>query len=452
MKQGLTGLFLLISICIITFPENQVSIVGCGYVGLAMAAVFSDSGHTIICIDTDRNKISQLKNNVLPIYEPELAERLFFSPQSKHIVFTNDFNDAKDSDVYFVCVPTPTNTDGDCDRTYLYSAFDSIINICGNAPAIICIKSTVSPGTIRSLYTYLQEQELDNIELVYNPEFMREGCALQDIYTKNPVILGSESAHAIQNVETFYRSFLSDNTKFLKTNFETAEIIKYAWNSFSAIRIAYVNELADLCSLLHGDISKVVQGIALSEELLPTAVLKPGPGYGGSCFPKDTSGFKNLLKTQGFASSLVQQAIESNELHKERLIQDILANVTQQQGTVTLLGLSFKANTNDIRSAPSIDIIRALMHNGLTIKAYDPQAIQDMKRLFPEVHYYKSPYEAIKNTDCIVVLTEWDQIKQIDLEKASQLCHKKNIVDARNLYDVSLLKKFGFNYINMGAF
>ena len=446
--QKKVGLLLSISFSIV-IAQQKISVIGCGYVGLTMAAVFSDSNNSIICIDVDDNKIAALKNKHLPIYEHNLAERLFFNPESKNITFSKNLNKTKNSCIYYICVPTPTDAYGNCDTTYLYDAFTNIINMHQENPTIICVKSTVTPGTLRSLQKILDEQQLHHISLIHNPEFMREGCALEDIYHKNPIVLGGQSPEAINYVQKFYRQILGDKAKFIITNFETAEIIKYAWNSFSAIRIAYINELADLCMKKNGSISKLIEAIALSEYLLPTATLKPGPGYGGSCFPKDTSNFKNLLEREGFLSSLVQQAIRSNELHKQRVIETILQHVPEQ-GTVTLLGLSFKANTNDIRCAPSIDIIKALLEHNVKIKAYDPKAIPDMQKIFPSIQYCQCPYDAVTNTHCIVALTEWQQIKQLDLEKVAQLCKTKCLIDTRNLYDAQQLKIYGFTFCTMG--
>ena len=442
------GLFLAVFFFIID-AQQKISIIGCGYVGLTMAAVFANSNNNIICIDVDNNKITALNNKHLPIYEPGLADYLFSNPKNPNIIFSTDLDTTIGSNIYYICVPTPIDEKGDCDTTYLHAAFNAIIPMYEKNPTIICVKSTVTPGTLRSLQGILEEQQLHHISLIYNPEFMREGCALEDIYYKNPIVLGGQSPKAINHVQKFYHHILGGRAKFIITNFETAEIIKYAWNSFSAIRIAYINELADLCMKKNGSISKLIEAIALSEDLLPTASLKPGPGYGGSCFPKDTSSFKNLLVHEGFSSSLVQQAIQSNELHKQRVIQTILAHIPEH-GTVTLLGLAFKANTNDIRCAPSIDIIKALLEHNIQIKAYDPKAISEMQRLFPSVKYCQCPYEAVINTDCIVVLTEWEQIKQLDLTKIAQLSKRKCLIDMRNLYNHQELKRCGFMFCDIG--
>jgi UDPglucose 6-dehydrogenase len=338
----------------------------------------------------------------------------------------------------------------------LFQAFDDILNNTSKESLkIICVKSTVSPGTMAKLIKRLHETGRQDIDLAYNPEFMREGSALNDVLHRNPVVLASYSDYALKKLDGIYTRLLgSDKVNFIKTNFETAEVIKYAWNSFSAIRIAYVNELALLSRKFGADISSIIRGLALSEELLPTKKLIPGPGYGGSCLPKDTTGFSRIIEQEGFSKSMVHQAIDSNKKHVDYLIDDIRSQLKDsgEGNTVTLLGLSFKANTNDIRNAPSINIIRSLLDQGVCVKAFDPKAMSEMKVMFPGVEYYDSPYNAIKNTDCIVVLTEWEEIINLNLTKASSLCRHKKIIDTRNLFNTQILHDLGFDYINMGKF
>ncbi len=444
-------LFLFFSL---SLQGNQVTVVGCGHVGLTLAAVLSHGGHTIICVDIDKETIAELNNQKLHIYEPQLQDLLFDASRRGKVVFVDDVRRAMDSEIFYICVATPIASDGTCDCSALYSVFHDVVRECSdtNALKIICVKSTVPPGTMRALHDYLVKEKKHNIHLVYNPEFMREGSAIDDTYTSNPIVLAGESLDALQRIEDMYNNFLNHTVKVIKTNFETAEIIKYAWNSFSAMRVAYVNELALLCRECNADISTVVQGLALSEELLPTGTIKPGPGYGGSCLPKDASSFSKVLEENGFSFSVIHRVIRSNKNHIDRVIQDVLAllEVSEGQKIVTLLGLSFKAHTNDIRNAPSVDIIKALIEKGIIVKAYDPQAISDMKKLFPHIQYFDSPYEAIKDTDCIVALTEWEEIKKIDFDKVALLCNKRVIVDTRNMYNVEVLRKHNFTYLNMG--
>ncbi len=336
----------------------------------------------------------------------------------------------------------------------LYSVFHDIVRECSNTHSlkIICVKSTVPPGTIRTLHNNVVQEKKETLQVVYNPEFMREGSAIDDVLNNNPIVIAAESQEAIEIVEKIYSAIIHSNSTIIKTSFETAELIKYSWNSFSAIRIAYVNELALLCRSFNADISLLIQGLALSEQLLPTHALKPGPGYGGSCLPKDTISFANVLEKNGCSSSIIHQVINSNQNHIAKLITDIFAllGTHKSQKVVTLLGLTFKAHTNDIRNAPSINIIKALLDKGIAVKAYDPKALNAMSELFPQIEYFDCPYEAVKDTDCIVVLTEWDEIKKLDFEKVSKLCHKKVIIDTRNMYDIEILKKQNFRCITMG--
>ena len=443
-KLSLAFLFLLGNL---TLCAYKITIVGCGYVGLTLASILLNNGHTLECIDVDEIKILALNNKTLPIYETNLHDSLFNSTYSKNISFTQNINNTTNTEIYYLCVPTPTDASGACNCSYLYAAFDEIVKNCNTTDAtVICIKSTVPPGTIRTLLPRIPDNKKTTTHVIYNPEFMREGCAIQDIYN-NPIILGTESAYAMQKIENLYTAFLPSKINIIRTTFETAEIIKYAWNSFSAIRIAYVNELASFCKLYNADSAAVMLGLALNEKFLPTGSIKPGPGYGGSCLPKDTTSFAQIMEKNKLFHSIISQTIKSNKEHKKRIIANILECLPPSDlQTVTLLGLSFKANTNDIRSAPSIDIIQALLDQGILVKAYDPQAIADMKKLFPTVHYFDSPYEAIKNSDCLVILTEWQEIKELDLNKVASLCNRKIIVDTRNIYDKDQLKHYNFKY------
>lgn len=419
--------------------ENHVAIIGCGYVGLTLASVLNQQKQKITCVDIDTKKISALRNKQLPIYEPHLQERLF----NDSIFFTTNIRDARNAHFYYLCVPTPTNEHGEMVRSYLYEALDSVVNQCIDN-SIIIIKSTIAPGTMRLLQALIPEDRKHTIRLVYNPEFMREGSALHDIYTSNPIILGASSYADAQEVQDLYQDLLKNPAiKTIITDFETAELIKYSWNAFSALRITYINELAFLCTCCQANIKTLVQGVALSEELLPTHKLVPGPGLGGSCLPKDTSSFAHILEQYGLMNSLVHQTIASDQAHKQRIIINILQHNPR---VVTLLGLSFKANTNDIRNAIAIDIIRELMQHDIVIKAYDPHANENMQPLFPAVTYYTDPYDAAYNTDLIVVLTEWQEIKALDIEKLAQQCTKKMMIDTRGLFNEETMQLYEFDY------
>lgn len=462
----------------IEIESKKITIAGCGYVGLTVAAVLADGGHQVTCVDVDKNKISRLNNYELPFFEPNLDDALFGAARAGAILFSDSIDECLDADIFYICVGTPTNTQGVCDCTYLHAAFNMIAkrSKCTEPEnefmfffskitqttvdatcrlknrKIICVKSTLPPCTMSSLQQYLDAQNNNHYGLVYNPEFMREGSALHDIYTNNPIVLGGAHDDDLETVCNLYCHLENPTINIIKTNFETAEMIKYAWNSFSAIRIAYVNELALMCRKINADIATLIEGFAHSEELLPTHVIRPGPGYGGSCLPKDTTSFSNVLKHNGFVKTLVHQAIKSNKHQTKAVIQDILSLLEPSTAPhiISILGLSFKARTDDIRYSPAIAIIQALIERGIIVHAYDPKAMSNMQQLFPEINYFDSPYEASENADCIVALTEWDEIKNIDLEKLSQCCKKKRLIDTRNIYDVKKLNYYGFDFINMG--
>lgn len=429
---------------------TQVTIIGCGYVGLTMAAILSHCGHTVKCVEIDTEKIAQLKNKKLYIYEPHMEDLLFSKNNS--LRFYSELKQAMDSEIVYICVATPTDAQGNCDCSMLYRVFNQIVSSCNEMDSkIICVKSTVPPATMRELRELAAQAKKNNIHLVYNPEFMREGSAINDIYTNNPIVLAGDSLTALENVEKLY-SFAHSNIQVIKTTFEAAELIKYAWNAFSAIRVSFVNELACLCRAYGADVTTVIQGFALSEQLLPTHTIKPGPGYGGSCLPKDTVSLSKIMEKNGFSSSIVHQAIESNKNHKEKIIQNIfdLLGSSDEQKTVAVLGLAFKAGTNDIRYAPALDIIAALVEKGITVQAYDPKAMGAMQVLYPQIQYCDSVYAAVKNADCIILLTEWDELKNLDLAVVAQLCKKKVLVDTRNICNTNMLKQHGFTYLNMG--
>jgi UDPglucose 6-dehydrogenase len=434
-------------LCCVIIPVycKQITVIGCGYVGLTLASTLAQAGHSIVCVDKDQEKINNLNKRQLLLYEPYLYDALFDVKNS--ITFVYSITQALEAEVIYICVPTPTDATGACDCSMLNSCFKELITYLNNSPKIICVKSTIPPGTMRTLQHMLNTEKKYAIQLLYTPEFLREGSALRDIHN-NPVVLAGESA-AMQIIASLYGDVPTD--KIIKTNFETAEILKYAWNAFSALRITYINELAVLCRTFNADIAAITQGLALSENLLPTALIKPGPGYGGSCLPKDTAAFAKIFEKNGFSFSLVHQVIASNKEHVTKLINtiDTLLGHSKKQKIVSVLGLSFKPNTGDIRNAPAINVIQTLVEKGIIIQAYDPQAMNAMKELFPHVHYCNSPYQAIKDADCIVVLTEWNEIKEIDFDTVIHLCNKRILVDTRNIYDPHLLKKYNFTYVNM---
>jgi|GEM_PF-1336843 len=433
--------------------SNQIAVIGSGYVGLITASIFASFGYEVVCVDIDPKKNKLLQNGIVPIFEPGLSQLLFYPDPSRSIQYTDDIKRASRCLIFFICVGTPSDSFGKCDLSYVNAAIDQIVKLRAG-PEIICIKSTVPPGTLRSIQQRLLDQKRDDIQLVYNPEFMRQGSALDDIFTTNPLVIGGDSTMAIKRIEALYKPLWDHNSKIevIKTTFETAELIKYAWNGFSALRITYINELSRLCRDFSGDIFTLIKGVSLSEKLLPTKEIRPGPGYGGSCLPKDTKALARVLEEHAIYSSLVHQTIISNEQHISDLLGSIISSLGDSPSgkVVAVLGMSFKANTDDIRESSSIRIIEQLIKRGVIIRAYDPLTIQRMKSIFPNILYFDSIYEAAENSDCIVALTDSVEMNNIDLSRIARLVHHKIIIDPRNIFDPKEALDKDFILVNFG--
>ena len=353
--------------------------------------------------------------------------------------------------IIYICVGTPPDAQGNCDCSAIFSALKQISSM-SEEPRVVCIKSTISPGTIKKIETSLEIGS--RISLVYNPEFMREGAAIEDIQTKNPIVLGSTSPAASKKIENLYCSFLETNPELevIRTTPETAELIKYGWNGFSAIRISYINELSRLCNSCSADIGTLIQGIAWSEKVLPTSALVPGCGYGGSCLPKDTLALSHTFEQYDFPRTLVHQAIDSNRQHIDASIDRIVQFIGGVNEQVAILGIAFKANTDDIRYSSSIPIIRTLLNRGCSIRVYDAHAMEALNKIIPEVICCASPYEAVEKSDCIIILTDSDEIQNLDLDRVASLASNRRLVDFKNLFSPELVKEKGFSLINLGRF
>jgi len=438
------------------FAYEKIAIIGTGYVGLIAGAGLAEIGNKIICADIDENKITMLNNGMVPIFEPGLEEIL--NKNKNNIEFTTDVSYAiRKSDIIFVAVGTPMGDDGCANLTALNSVAKTISQVLKSTQdyKIIVIKSTVPTGTNRLVKRKIIENIgcEGNFDIVSNPEFLRAGSALRDFFETNPVILGSDSHRALNILEDLYKPLIGNGIEIIKTNYETSETIKYSWNSFSAIRIAYVNELSRFCNAFGADVFTVVKGMSFSEKLLPSCKIKPGPGIGGSCLPKDTSAFIKIADRIGINLRMVKSFIESNEEHKEYIIEKLygLLEKNVKGKTVCVLGLSFKANTDDIRKSPAIDIIGKLLDSGTSIKAYDPRAMDNMRKIFPEVQYCDSALEAIEESDAIVILADWNEFKSIDLNKVRLLMRGDVIIDSRNVFNIDDLKSCNFKFLNLGV-
>ena len=451
---------LLFVLCIINFQivaiQKKVAIIGTGYVGLICGSGLADMGHKVICADIDVEKISKLQNGIMPIYEPGLQEIVLRNIKADRLAFTSNVADTvKKSEIIIIAVGTPMSDTGDANLSALKSVAHVIAQNL-NGYKIVCTKSTVPVGTNKLVKSFIKAYVGGTIEfdVVSNPEFLRAGSAIKDFFECNPIVLGSDSDKALNAMKELYQNLIKKGLDLITTNLETAEMIKYSWNSFSAIRIAYVNELSRFCCSCGADVFTVVKGMSLSDKLLPSYKIKPGPGIGGSCLPKDTRAFVAMAKKQGVDLCLVNAYIESNKKQKQFAIDNVykLLDYDISGKVIGVLGLSFKKNTDDIRMSPAIHVIKELLKAGAHVKAYDPQAMNVMRNIFSDtdVQYCKSCQEVAKDADALIILTEWDEFKNMDLEFIAKFMKNPVLVDGRNLFSPTDLEDLGFKYYNLG--
>jgi len=433
--------------------SKNIAIIGTGYVGLITGAGLAEIGHNVTCADIDKEKIECLKNGKMPIFEPGLEDLVQKNFSDGRLHFVHDVGKAiAESQIVIIAVGTPTRKKG-ADLSALNAVVETIADHL-NEYKIICIKSTVPVGTnqyVKSLLTDRVGAHVD-FDVVSNPEFLRAGCAIKDFFERTPIVLGSDSGYAMHVVENMYSPLIASGADLIKTNFVTAEFIKYAWNAFSATRIAYVNEISNFCSAVGADVETVVRGMSFSEKLLPSRCLRPGPGIGGSCLPKDTQACVTMAAKEGVDLSIIRSVIRSNQKQKIKVV-EYLNNFFENDlfgKKVAVLGLSFKPNTDDIRNSPAIEVLRSLLELGANVKAYDPQAMENMKRIIPEAVYCQSVQEAVDRVDAVVLLTDWKDFKSLDLDIFESSDVQPVIIDGRNMWNPGELKRRGFAFVNMG--
>lgn len=435
--------FLFCILSVFNYAET-VGVVGMGYVGLVLTEVLARCGHQIVCLDLDQEKIDQLNQGILPIFEPGLTS-LF----SSRVSFSTQIQSLEGVATLFVCVGTPSNERGECDCSAIYEVLAQISQI-ERPPTLICIKSTIAPGTTKKLEAYLGPSS--SIQLVYNPEFTREGTALSDFLMKNPIVLGTRSVEQAKRIHSIYDPLIAlhPDLQWIETTPETAELIKYGWNSYSAIRVSYVNELSRLCTHFDGDIEVLMKGIAWSERLLATENIKPGIGYGGPCLPKDSLGLARVFEQAGINSTLIHQALFSNQQHIEAMTKRLENFIGEGSKRIAVFGVAFKANTDDIRQSSAIAMIDSLLKQGHTIQVFDPYALSKVKHKFPQITCYSSPYEAALQANCILILTDNQEFSSLDLEELSLRVSEKKIADFKNVFSLQKMKEAGFEWMNMG--
>ncbi|GAB4389893.1 MAG: nucleotide sugar dehydrogenase [Thermodesulfovibrionales bacterium] len=430
----------------------HIGIIGTGYVGLVTGACFSEFGVYVTCVDRDEAKIAALKGGEIPFYEPGLKELVNRNMEQGRLDFSTDVKDAVDSSlVVFIAVGTPPRGDGSADMSYIESVAGDIARSLDGYKVIVT-KSTVPVGTGRKLKEIMRSMlsgETD-FDIASNPEFLREGSAIEDFMRPDRVIIGAESPQAVAILKDLYRPLYLIETPFVITEIETAELIKYASNSFLATKISFINEMANLCDTVGADVHVVARAMGLDKRIGPK-FLHPGPGYGGSCFPKDTRALLHLAKERGVSMDVLEATIRANERQREHAVEKIVAELGGVSGRrIAVLGLSFKPNTNDIREAPSIYIMKRLVEGGASVQAYDPVAVGDMMAVFPQVDYRSDAYAAAEGADALVILTEWNQFRNLDLARIKGLMRSPVFFDLRNVYEPAKLTALGFRYVSVG--
>jgi UDPglucose 6-dehydrogenase len=426
-----------------------ITFVGHGYVGLVTASVFADLGNTVWVIGHTKEKIENLIKGILPIYEPGLEEIVKRNVKAKRLLFTLDYKESvSNSDVVFIAVGTPSTKTGDADLSTVLEVAEKIgRNI--KKYTVIATKSTVPVGTYKKIRQIVDEvkPEKARFDIASVPEFLREGTGISDTLNPDRIVLGTDSIKARDILMELHKSI---KAPFVLTNLATAELIKYASNSFLATKISYANSIAKLSELSGADALQVLSGIGMDKRI-GKYFLSPGPGYGGSCFPKDVRALISIAKDYDYSFSLLEEVERINDLAKRDIVQKARRLLNNVRGkTIAILGLAFKPDTDDMRDAPAIMIIELLQKDGAKIKAYDPQAMKNAMKLLPDIEFCKDPYSAAEDSDLVVIVTEWNEFKEMNLKKLKEIVRNPNIIDARNIYDPQEIKKAGFKYIGVG--
>ncbi len=431
----------------------RVAMIGSGYVGLVSGACFSEFGIEVICVDKDADKIARLQDGEVPIYEPGLDDLLARSVADERLRFSTDLVAAvTGADAVFIAVGTPSRRgDGHADLAYVHQAAREIAAAL-NGYTVIVTKSTVPVGTSREVERIVREARPDaDFDVASNPEFLREGSAIGDFMRPDRVVIGTDSERAREVMRQIYRPLYLIETPIIFTEPETAELIKYAANAFLATKITFINEIADLCEKVGADVHDVARGIGLDGRI-GRLFLHPGPGYGGSCFPKDTLALVRTAEQAGAPMRIVEAVVEVNAARKKAMAEKVIAHCggSVEGKTIAVLGLTFKPNTDDMREAPSLDIIPALQGAGARVRAYDPEGLEEAKKLLDGVVWCDGVYEAMEGADALVIVTEWNAFRALDLARVKRLMKAPVMIDLRNIYDPEEMSAAGFRYASVG--
>ena len=431
----------------------HVAMIGTGYVGLVSGACFADFGHTVTCIDKDAAKIERLRSGGIPIYEPGLEALVARNVEAGRLFFATDAAEAvKAADAVFIAVGTPSRRgDGHADLSYVHAAAEEVAGLIDGFTVVVT-KSTVPVGTGDEIEAIIRKARPGvEFAVASNPEFLREGAAIEDFKHPDRVVVGIEDERARAVMHELYRPLFLNETPILFTSRRTSELIKYAANAFLAMKITFINEMADLCEAVGGDVQQVARGIGLDKRI-GGKFLNAGPGYGGSCFPKDTLALVRTARDAGAPVDLIEATVKVNDERKKAMA----AKVGQALGgdlsgkTVGVLGLTFKPNTDDMRDAPSLDIVPALQAQGALVQAFDPAGVHEARQLLRDVTFKDSPYDVAEGADVLVIITEWDEFRALDLDRIRLLMNRPVLVDLRNIYKPEDMRARGFAYTSIG--
>ena len=431
----------------------NITMIGAGYVGLVSGVCFADFGHQVTCMDLDQAKIDALKSGVMPIYEPGLKELVDKNTRDNRLHFTTDLEAAvADADAIFIAVGTPSRRgDGHADLSYVYAAAEDIAKALKRYTVIVT-KSTVPVGTGDEVEAIIRKARPDaEFAVVSNPEFLREGAAISDFKRPDRIVIGTTDARAREVMTEIYRPLFLNQSPLLFTDRRTSEVIKYAANAFLAMKITFINEMADLCEAVGGNVQEVARGIGLDNRI-GSKFLHAGPGYGGSCFPKDTKALARTAQEAGTPLKLIETTIAVNEARKKAMAQRVIKACGGDVAgkTIAILGLTFKPNTDDMRDAPSLDIIPALQAAGAVIRAHDPEGMDHAKTMLDNVHFCTDPYDCAKQAEALVIVTEWDAYRALDFKRLKSTVATPRIIDLRNIYRRSDILRTGFDYYGIG--
>ena len=432
---------------------KKITFIGTGYVGLVSGAGISDFGHKVICADISKEKICTLNNGEIPIYEPGLNDLVKKNVDAGRLSFSSNIeNSIKDSDIIFIAVGTPESNDGSAD----ISAVKSVARLIAenlNDYKVICTKSTVPVGTGELVKNIISENINNNVSFDYvsNPEFLREGSAVNDFLWPDRVVIGSDNKRSFNIMKEVYDPLYINNKPILNTSIVTAEMIKYAANAFLALKISYINEVANLCEALGADVHQVAKAMGKDGRISPK-FLHPGPGFGGSCFPKDTQAFAALSRENELTMNTIEAAIKANQYQKDRMVKKMkhLVGGHFKDKKISILGLAFKPNTDDVRDSASIDMINAIKEGGGSVRAYDPIANEMMNDIIDDIKFFKSWEDACLDADGVAIMTEWNEFRAINLEQLKKIMNEPVLLDTRNIINIKKLNEHNFKFDNVG--